>query len=66
MIVIGVFLVIFGLLFIFWQRIPLLGRLPGDIIFRKGSFAFFFPVVTCVVVSLILTVLLNIVFRLFR
>ncbi|MDO8568785.1 MAG: DUF2905 domain-containing protein [Dehalococcoidales bacterium] len=66
LITIGVFLVVFGLLFVFWQKIPLLGRLPGDITFQKGDTSFFFPVVTSLVISLILTVLVNIILRLFK
>jgi hypothetical protein len=35
-----------------------LGRLPGDIHYQRGNFSFYFPVVTCVLVSLVLTLLL--------
>jgi len=66
LILIGVFLILFGLLFTFWDKVPLLGKLPGDIIIQKGDFRFFFPLATSVVISLILTILLNFVFRLFR
>ncbi|RLC92215.1 MAG: DUF2905 domain-containing protein [Chloroflexi bacterium] len=66
LILIGVFLVLFGLLFTFWNRIPLLGKLPGDITFEKGGFQFFLPLATCLIVSIVLTVVLNLVFRLFR
>ena len=62
----GVFLVTFGLLLVLWQRIPLPGRLPGDILWQKGSFQFIFPVVTCIVTSIVLTVILNLVVRLFK
>jgi Protein of unknown function (DUF2905) len=51
-----------GLLLTFAERIPGLGRLPGDIVWRRGSFTFYFPLATCVIVSLVLTLLL----RLFR
>jgi hypothetical protein len=34
-----------------------LGRLPGDIFVRKGSATFYFPIVTCILVSVILTLL---------
>ena len=34
------------------------GRLPGDIHYTKGNFQFYFPIVTCVVISLILTLVL--------
>ena len=35
------------------------GRLPGDIAFRRGTFSFYFPVVTSILLSLLLTVLLS-------
>ncbi len=62
----GVFLVIFGIIFSFWGKIPFIGRLPGDITIQKGGFTFFFPLVTSLVISLILTIVLNIIFRLFK
>lgn len=37
-----------------------LGRLPGDIHIERGGSAFYFPIVTCIVISIVLTVLLNI------
>lgn len=66
LIIAGVFLVIFGLVFVFWSKIPLIGRLPGDITIRKGGFTFFFPLVTSLVLSLLLTVILNIIFRILK
>ena len=35
------------------------GRLPGDIAVRRGSFSFYFPVVSCLVVSVLLTLLVS-------
>ena len=35
-----------------------LGRLPGDIHYTKGSFSFYFPIVTCLLLSLLLTLLI--------
>lgn len=40
-----------------------LGRLPGDIFIQRGNFSFYFPVVTGIVLSLLLTVLLNLFLR---
>lgn len=37
-----------------------LGRLPGDIHFERGSSGFYFPIATCIVISIVLTILLNI------
>ena len=37
-----------------------LGRLPGDINIERGSSGFYFPIVTCILISIVLTILLNI------
>lgn len=66
LIIVGVFLVIFGIVFVFWNKIPLIGRLPGDIVIQKGGFTFFFPMVTSLVLSLVLTIVLNVIFRVFK
>lgn len=39
-----------------------IGRLPGDIVVRRGNSTFYFPIVTCIVLSLLLTLILS-VFR---
>lgn len=39
------------------SRIPGLGRLPGDIVIRKGNFTFYFPLATSILVSLVLSLL---------
>jgi len=58
MVIGGAALVILGL--VFWLlggRLPL-GRLPGDISYNKGNMSFFFPLTTCILVSVILSLLL--------
>lgn len=59
----GVFLVAIGGLLYAGGRLAGLGRLPGDIIIQKGNFTFYFPVVTCIVLSLILTLVLSLIRR---
>jgi len=66
LILVGAFLAFFGLLLVFWQKIPLLGKLPGDILVQKGNLQFFFPIVTCLIISISLTIVLNFVIHLFR
>jgi len=39
------------------------GRLPGDVIYRRGNLTVYFPVVSMLLISLILSVLLNLLFR---
>ena len=36
-----------------------LGRLPGDIHYQRGNFGFYFPVVTCILLSIVLTIILR-------
>lgn len=59
----GIFIIILGLLLTFWNKIPFLGKLPGDIFIEKGNFQFFFPIVTCIIVSVVLTIIINIIIR---
>lgn len=57
----GAFVAFSGLLLVFWQRIPFLGKLPGDIFLQKRNFQFFFPIVTCLAISVLLTIMVNII-----
>ena len=63
LLVLGGVLLVVGLLFTLGSRIPGVGRLPGDIVYRKGNFTFYFPLVTSVLLSLVLTAVLNFFFR---
>jgi len=58
LIFIGLGIVVLGLLLSFSGKVPLIGRLPGDIVFRRENFTFYFPLATSIVLSLLLTVLL--------
>ncbi len=40
-----------------------LGKLPGDIFFQRGNTTFYFPLATSLIVSLVLTIILNLIFR---
>lgn len=62
LIVLGLLVVIVGVLIYFFQRIPFLGKLPGDIMVKKENFTFYFPLATSIVLSL----LLSLVFYLIR
>ena len=63
---VGVAIAILGLVLTLGPKIPLLGKLPGDIVFRRGDSAFYLPLATSILVSIVLTALLNLAFRLFR
>jgi hypothetical protein len=63
LILIGVLLVALGLLINFFPKIPYLGKLPGDIHIKRDNFEFFFPLGTSILLSIILTIILNLIFR---
>jgi hypothetical protein len=54
LVVIGLILVVVGALI--WAGVPL-GRLPGDIVWRRGGFTFYLPITTSILLSLVLTLL---------
>lgn len=63
----GKFLIVLGLVIalvgvLISMGVPL-GRLPGDISFRRGNTSFHFPIVTSIVLSIVLTLLLSFFFR---
>jgi hypothetical protein len=58
LILFGVLLIVLGVLFTFGSKIPWLGRLPGDIYINRGNFTFYFPLTTCILLSLIITLVL--------
>lgn len=55
-----------GLLMWFGARLPFFGHLPGDIRIERDGFTLFAPIASMIVVSLVLTVLLNVIARLLR
>ncbi|GAA0135841.1 DUF2905 domain-containing protein [Paenibacillus sp. YSY-4.3] len=57
LIIAGAALIIVGLLWSFLGRFIHLGRLPGDIIIDKGNVKFYFPIVTCILISVILSLI---------
>jgi hypothetical protein len=59
LIALGVLLVILGLAVEYSPRLPFrIGRLPGDIYVHRNNTTFYFPIVTCILVSLVLTLLM--------
>jgi hypothetical protein len=58
LIFLGLLIVVLGLLLTFAGRIPFPGKLPGDIIYRKGNTTLYFPLATSILMSIILTLIL--------
>lgn len=55
----GVLLIVVGLLVTLGERLPLrLGRLPGDIVVRGKNSEFYFPIVTCLLISAVLSLVM--------
>ena len=57
LVAIGIVLVVVGLLWPWLTKIGL-GRLPGDIVIQRGNFYFYFPIVTCIIISVVVSLIL--------
>lgn len=55
LIFVGVVLIVIGAVFLLAQRFPWIGRLPGDIYIKRENFTFYFPLTTCILISVILS-----------
>lgn len=66
MILLGVLLIVVGAIFLVLSRAGLLGKLPGDIHIRRENFEFHFPLATCIIASIIISLLLGAFFRWFK
>ncbi|HEY9869553.1 MAG TPA: DUF2905 domain-containing protein [Candidatus Obscuribacterales bacterium] len=62
LILLGLLMALLGATFLIAPKIPFLGRLPGDFAFQLGNVKVFAPLATCLVLSLLLTWLLNLLF----
>ena len=58
LIIVGIIILALGLLYPYLKKIGL-GQLPGDIIYKSDNSTFFFPIVTCIIISVVLTVIFN-------
>jgi hypothetical protein len=54
---IGGVIFIVGFVLVFINKIPFLGKLPGDIIIKRENFTFYFPIVTSILLSIILSLI---------
>ena len=58
LIFIGLLLAILGFVFIFGNKIPFIGKLPGDIAVERRNYSFYFPVATCIIISVVISFIL--------
>jgi len=63
LVVTGGVITLAGAVLLMSGKLPLVGKLPGDIIVRGKSATFYFPVVTMIILSIVLTIVLNLLFR---
>ena len=55
----GLITMIIRLGFMFGDKIPYIGKLPGDISIKRENFSFYFPITTSIILSIILTILFS-------
>ncbi len=64
---IGIVIVIIGIILTFSDKLPFsLGKLPGDIVYKKENTSFYFPITTSIIVSIVLSFLLYLFGKFFR
>jgi hypothetical protein len=63
LVVVGAVVVVVGLVLMFSDRVPFLGRLPGDIVIRRKNTVVYFPLVTMLIVSIVLSIVLRVLSR---
>lgn len=64
---IGILIVIIGIILLFSDRLPFnLGKLPGDISYKKENFSFYFPITTSILISIVLSLLFYLFSKFFR
>lgn len=63
MVILGGIIVLVGLVILLAGKIPFLGKLPGDIHIKGKNWSFHFPLVTSIILSIVLTIIVNLIFR---
>jgi len=59
LVIFGLAVVAVGALVMLAGKVPFVGKLPGDIVVRKGNFTLYAPIMTGIILSLVLTLVLN-------
>ncbi|WP_028979935.1 DUF2905 domain-containing protein [Sporocytophaga myxococcoides] len=61
----GIIFVVIGLILLFSDKIPLLGKLPGDIAIKGKNWSFYFPLATSILLSILISLILFVIRKLF-
>jgi uncharacterized protein HemY len=57
LIILGLVITVVGIALVLVPKAPWIGKLPGDIAIKKDNYQFFFPITTCILVSIVLSIL---------
>ncbi len=60
LIILGTIIIFFGIILIFYDKISNLHNIPGDIVIRRKNLIFYFPITTSIILSILITIILNI------
>ncbi len=61
LIIIGAALIVVGLVILGIQKLPFMGKLPGDIIIKREHFTFYFPLATSIIISILISLILYLI-----
>lgn len=61
-VIVGFFLLLLGTLMLLSPKLPLIGKLPGDFLIKGKNYRIYFPLASSLVISIILTLILNLIF----
>ncbi|MHC4715000.1 MAG: DUF2905 domain-containing protein [Planctomycetota bacterium] len=64
LVIFGAVIVVLGITLLLVGKVPFIGRLPGDIVWKRGDFTLYLPITTSVILSAVLTALLYVITRL--
>ncbi|MEO8211323.1 MAG: DUF2905 domain-containing protein [bacterium] len=63
LVITGLVIIVVGILFLFSDKIPFLGKLPGEFTIKKENFTFYFPLATSIIISIILSLIFYFISR---
>jgi hypothetical protein len=63
LLIVGGAVVLLGLLMLFASHIPFIGKLPGDIIIKRDNFTLYFPIVSFLLISIVLSIIISLIIR---
>ena len=59
LLLVGIILFLLGIIMMVGHKIPWIGKLPGDIVIRRDNFSLYFPFTSCIIISVILTLIFS-------